>query len=100
MKKIFLLFAVPTLMASGLVACSHESLTPQSSDVKASKENPSGDCREISKVTGSTMTAHGTAEQALEDMKKDAANRGANYVRIDQYSAYGTGVTGTAFRCP
>lgn len=81
------------------VGCAHESLTPRSSDVVASKENPSSDCREISSVRGTTMSAKGTPEEALEDLKKETSNKGGNYVRIEQYSAYGTSVTGTAFRC-
>lgn len=88
------------LFVLSFTGCSHESLTPQSSDVKASKEAPPADCKEISKVTGTTRTAHETAADALEDLKKDASNRGANYVQIEQYSDYGTSVTGRAFRCP
>ena len=81
-------------------ACASQSLTPNVSDVKATHDAPSSDCVEVSKVTGTTMTAKGSPDEALADMKKDAANRGANYVKIDEYSAYGTAVTGVAYKCP
>ena len=81
-------------------ACSSQSLTPQTSDVKASQEAPPSNCVEVSKVTGSTSSAKGTPDDALDDLKKDAANRGANYVKIGEYSSYGTAVTGTAYKCP
>jgi hypothetical protein len=88
------------LISLGLAfGCAHESLTPEVSNVKAGREKPKGDCVELSTVTGSTSTVHGTPEQALEDLKKETANKGGNYVRVDQYSSYGTAVTGTAYRC-
>ena len=46
------------------------------------------------------LSPKGTAEDALNDMKKEAANKGANYLQIKEYSSYGTAVTGIAFKCP
>jgi uncharacterized protein YbjQ (UPF0145 family) len=51
-------------------------------------------------ITGTTPTVKGTQEEALEDLKREAANKGANYVVVKQYSAYGTSVTGLAYECP
>jgi FlaG/FlaF family flagellin (archaellin) len=97
MKFARILMAVA--LAAAVSSCSHESLTPNSSDVKASKDEPSSDCVMLSEVAGSTKTAKGTSEEALEDMKKETSSKGGNYVRIQQYSSYGTSVTGTAYRC-
>jgi hypothetical protein len=83
-----------------LMGCASQSLTPQVSDVKASHDSPPEKCIQVSKVTGSTSSAKGTTEDALEDLKKDAANKGANYVKVDEYSSYGTAVTGVAYKCP
>ena len=41
----------------------------------------------------------GTQEQALGDLKREAANKGANYVMVKQYSDLGTSVTGIAYEC-
>jgi uncharacterized protein YbjQ (UPF0145 family) len=69
-------------------------------EVKVSREAPSKECTEIGELVGRTATVKGTQEQALEDLKKEAANKGANYVMVKQYSAYGTSVTGVAYECP
>jgi len=39
-------------------------------------------------------------EDALADLKKEAANKGANFLVVRQYSAMGTAVTGEAYLCP
>jgi hypothetical protein len=69
-------------------------------EVKVSREEPSGKCKEVGKLTGSSPSTHGTQEQALDDLKREAANKGANYVVVKQYSDYGTAVTGIAYECP
>jgi hypothetical protein len=95
MKKIFF-FGLAALLS----ACASRPLTPELDDVKMSRENPSSKCEELGRVTGRTMTAKGTSEEALKDMQADAAAKGAKYVRVEQYSGSGTSVTGIAFRCP
>ena len=73
---------------------------PEAKNIKLSRENPDKDCREIGRVQGSVSTTKGTLEQAIEDMKLDAAKKGANYVRMESTSAYGTSASGTAYQCP
>jgi hypothetical protein len=90
------LFAV----ALALSACSHQPIIPEAKNIKLARENPDSDCVEIGKVQGSVKTVKGTIEQAIEDMKLDAARKGANYVRMESTSAMGTSVQGTAFQCP
>jgi hypothetical protein len=98
-KKMGVLFfiAVTTVL---IAACASRSVTPSVKEVKVSREQPAKDCKEMGKLTGQSTKINGTAEQALEDLKREAANKGANYVVVKQYSDYGTAVTGMAYDCP
>jgi hypothetical protein len=83
-----------------LTSCASKPVIPSAGDVKVSREDASPKCKEIGKLTGTTMTAQGTKEQALEDLKREAATKGGNYVVVKQFSDYGTAVTGIAYDCP
>lgn len=91
-----ILLAVAVL---GLSACKSRSVLSDSNEVKVSREAADKDCRELGKITGTTNSVKGTQEQALEDLKKEAANKGANYVMVKEYSSMGTAVTGIAYEC-
>jgi hypothetical protein len=95
MNKLLILIA-----AFVFVGCSSKSLTPEPKEVKMSRESANSECKELGRVTGTTMTAQGTSKEALDDMQNDAAKRGANYVKIEQYSGSGTSVVGVAYLCP
>jgi hypothetical protein len=94
MKWAFLLM---TLLLAG---CASRSILPDSKEVKVSRDEPSKKCRNLGEITGTTLYSNGTREQALANMKQEAANKGANYVMVKEYSAYGTSVTGLAYECP
>jgi hypothetical protein len=81
-------------------SASHMSALPKDDNVKVARIEPAKECVLISKVEGRTTSTRGTPEDALKDLKQEAANKGANYLMIDQYSAYGTSVTGIAYKCP
>ncbi len=83
-----------------MTGCASRSLTPNIKEVKVSREQPDKKCKEIGTLTGTTATVKGTQEQALEDLKREAANKGVNYVVVKQYSSYGTSVTGIGYECP
>lgn len=83
-----------------VVGCSIQPIIPEAKNIKLSREDAAKGCREIGKVQGSVSTAKGKIEDAIEDMKLDAARKGANYVRMESTSAYGTSVSGTAYQCP
>lgn len=83
-----------------LSACSSRSIKPDPNGVKVSREQPSEKCHEIGTISGTTIFAQGTQDQALDDLKREAANKGANYVVVKQFSGSGTTVTGVAFECP
>lgn len=93
----FLSIAAACVMIS---ACSTQAVTPDAKDVKVSRAEPHKDCKMISKVSGTTSSAKAKPEDALKDMTQEAANKGANYLRVLEYSAYGTSVTGVAYECP
>lgn len=91
------------MMASigiALTGCSSQPIVPEAKNIKLSRESADKDCVEIGKVQGAVSTTSGTIEQAIEDMKLDAARKGANYVRMESTSALGTSVSGTAYQCP
>lgn len=94
-------------MAAGLIAvtflvsgCASQSVLPDKEDIKTSRKEPDKDCQSLGKVTGTSLSTKATPEQVLENMKQDAANKGANYVLVKQYSDTGTSVTGIAYKCP
>ncbi len=93
-----LLIAAGALVVLG--GCKSRSVLPDVGEVKVSREAAHKDCREIGKITGTTSSVKGTEAQALADLKKEAANKGANYVVVKEYSSYGTSVTGIAYECP
>ena len=95
--KLVLVFVLLTLGT----ACSSRSITPDVEELTVKREAPSSDkCQSLGSVTGSTMSAKGKPEDALEDMKKSAASKNADYLWVKQYSDAGTSVTGEAFSCP
>jgi uncharacterized protein YbjQ (UPF0145 family) len=83
-----------------IAACSSKPVIMTAADVKVGRENAKPSCRALGKLSGTTMSTSGTQEQALDDLKKEAAAKGANYVVIKEFSDYGTGVTGMAYDCP
>lgn len=87
-------------IAVTLGACASRSVLPDVKEVKVSRDEAAKDCREIGTLTGSTASVKGTREDALADLKKEAADKGANYVVVKQYSSLGTAVTGVAYECP
>lgn len=99
-KSATLLSLLVLLSMGGLSACSSVPVLPEDIKVKASREPADEDCKEMGPVKGSTLTSQGSSQEALEDMKKDAALKGANYVVVGSYSAAGTSVSGVAYQCP
>lgn len=84
-----------------LSACSTtKPIVPDQKNVKVSREAAHEGCNSLGSVEGRVLTKSGTIEQAIEDMKLDAARKGANYVQMETASAYGTTTRGEAFDCP
>ncbi len=83
-----------------LANCGSHPIVPDAKNVTVTRGRIAKDCREIGSVQGSVISANGTIEQAIDDMKLDAARKGANYIQMGSTSAYGTSASGTAFFCP
>jgi hypothetical protein len=96
-RNRFIALSLPILT---LVACSSQPIIPAAKNVELSREEPGKKCREIGKVQGTVKSTTGKIEDAIEDMKLDAARKGANYVHMEVTSGYGTSVNGTAYQCP
>ena len=72
---------------------------PESKNVEVSRDKADEDCKEIGPVEGRNTSTKGTFDKALEDLKVDAAGKGANYVQIRQTGSMGTSVKGMAYLC-
>ena len=83
-----------------MVSCGSQSVLPEKEGVKVSREEPSNKCKLIGKVSGNTLSTTPKREDVLEDLRQDAANKGANYVVVKEYSDSGAAVTGMAYQCP
>ncbi len=99
-RKFLALTALATLASLTTTGCSSRPIVPEGKNITLKREDPDKDCRELGKVQGVVRSHSQTVEQAIEDMKLDAARKGANYVRMESTSAFGTSVSGTAFVCP
>lgn len=89
-----------SLVVSGLLlACSSHPIKPEADNVKVSRDDADKDCKEIGPVEGRVKNVTGKFEEALEDLKLDAARKGANFVQIKQTGALGQAVSGTAYFC-
>lgn len=80
--------------------CGSDPVLPESEAVKASRAQPKAECTSLGIMKGVTRSAKGTAAEALEDLKQEVADKGGNYVRVEEYSGHQTAVTGEAFKCP
>lgn len=99
LKHVLPTFTPVLLTLIALSSCSHQPVIPEAKNVKIARENPPSDCVEIGRVTGQVKTMAGSITQAVDDMKLDAARKGANYVRMEATGAMGTSASGTAYKC-
>lgn len=95
-----LVLALFYTLSSVQAGCSSAPILAKDIEVKVSREAPSSECQTVGVVQGQTMTSQGDQAEALADLKKEAALRGANFVQIEQFSGYGGAVNGTAYFCP
>ncbi len=88
------------VLALSVSACGSHPIKPEGNNVKITREAvDDDDCKEMGPVEGRVSSAKGTFEQALEDLKLDAARKGANKVKIEATSGTGTAVKGIAYFC-
>lgn len=91
------LIATSALTLSG---CGSQPIKSEAKNIKVTREEVDTDCKEIGLVEGRSLSAAATFENVLEDMKLDAARKGANVVKLETTSGTGTAVRGTAYVCP
>jgi hypothetical protein len=83
-----------------VIACSQTPpVIPEAKNVEVSRKPAKKSCEEIGPVEGRAVGPKGGFEEALADLKKDAAHRGANYVHLGQSGAMATAVRGVAYIC-
>lgn len=100
MKKLFVEICVAVSITAVLGACSHQAILPEGKNVKIQREDPSSECKNLGAVEGRNNDLKGNTEKAMEDLRREAALKGANLVRVEVTSGYGNSVRGTAFQCP
>ncbi len=99
MKGLIFCILVGVGVGSLYVGCNSMGVKPEEISVKVSRESPSGDCKDLGDVYGTSNKIRSTSEEGLEDLKMDASRKGANYVQIETFSAMGSNAKGRAFYC-
>lgn len=97
--KIFAL-GIATLFITNCSHTSRMSELPKEDNVKVSREDADKECKFIGKLEGRAMSKTPKQDEALKDLRQEAANKGANYLVVKQYSDLGTSATGLAYACP
>ncbi|OFZ18902.1 MAG: hypothetical protein A2Z20_12395 [Bdellovibrionales bacterium RBG_16_40_8] len=100
MKQQILFIASLMIFSGFFTACSTMSNLAEEDNVKVSRDEPSKDCEFLDKLEGRSLTRTAKQEDALKDLRQEAANKGANYLVVKEYSGVGTAVTGLAYKCP
>ncbi len=97
----FLFIASALACAAAIAGCSSSPpIKPEGKNIKVTRDEVDEDCKDLGLVEGRNMSVNGTFEQALEDLKSDAALKGANVVKLESTSGTGTAVRGQAYLCP
>ena len=98
-------YSIVVLLSFAVVSCvSMTPLTQGGQLVRVQKSDPPSTCQEIGIISeGSTNLLRGGSpeENARNKARNAAAERGANYLRLEDFKTTGNGssVTGTAFSC-
>ena len=103
MKKLtqIALFVSVGSFVSLVMSCSSTPIIPSADSIKISREVPKDPaCKNLGRVQGKTISVKPDLNAAVEDMKKEAAYKGANYLVMETASVYETAVSGTAYNCP
>lgn len=99
MKQNIFHFLMWSAALSPFVGCSSAPIQPEAKNITVSREDAKKNCREIGPVEGRTTSVNGNFDAALEDLKLDAARKGATFVKIQQTGAIGQSVSGIAYFC-
>lgn len=97
-KKNFIRLGLMTLLF--LSACARTPIKPQDIEVEVRREKPPKGCKEVGRVTGKTTSTKPSEDVVIEDLKRDAALKGANFVFLESFSSLGGAAQGVAYLCP
>lgn len=103
MKRITWVGASACVLFASLSGCTATTLTAAGRGVSVEKADAKKECSEVGIISASSSNFVGeTDANARNKLRNEAAERGANYVRLDTYAENGNGVryTGTAYKCP
>ncbi|HVH47873.1 MAG TPA: DUF4156 domain-containing protein [Labilithrix sp.] len=81
-----------------LVACGGGALSPEGAKVTLNKADPPSGCTEAGGVSSYTIGPD-YQEKNKNKLRNEAAEKGANFVRLEQNDSDGN-ASGTAYRCP
>ena len=99
--RLVLMASTVILFSDLLISCSSTPIVPSADSIKISRDVPKDpECKNIGRVQGKTIGVKPDLEAAIQDMKKEAAYKGANYLVMETASGYETAVSGTAYYCP
>ena len=91
------IFSLSTLTL--FLGCSSHPVLPEKSDIKVSRENPDSDCKSLGPIEGRSIKINAKYEDALEDLKSEAIQKGANFVKVETLGALGGAIRGEAYFC-
>ena len=93
---------ITSVFAFAALACSWgcgTTLTEAGRNVQLMKADPSAGCKEVGQVSGIVKSPQPPfIEDAKNEMRNEAATKGANYVRMETLTD--SSMTGTAYACP
>ncbi len=69
------------------------------SHVQVGPSYPPEACQEVGQVIGNAISREQSRDQAIDDMRYNAAQLDANYVRLVAVTAHGRAARGIAYRC-
>lgn len=98
-RKVCIMNIRILILALTLTACSSHPVLPQKTDIKITREEPSKDCENLGAIVGRSHSIHATPEEALEDLKVEAIQKGANVVKVETMGAQSAAIKGTAYYC-
>ena len=94
MRNMLLLFGLVVF-----AACVSDPKRPDGGGVRVSHDSPGKNCEQLDQVIGTSATRSSAYENALKDIKREAASRGGNYVKILAISSHGSAIRGMSYRC-
>lgn len=98
-SKSFLLMTFMSVTTALLLSCSSHPVLPKTSDIKVSRDDADKNCKYLGAIEGRSYKLKATEEEILEDLQKEAVNKGANFVKVETMGAHGGSIRGQAYYC-